>query len=1559
MSNDNEFDIAIIGMSGRYPGANNLGDFWDNLINGRSFTGNARSGSDDSISPEDSGLVTSASVLDDVDRFDASFFGYSSRDAELLDPQSRLFLECAWEAFEAAGYNPRQHSERVGVFASSSINTYFLNYVFPHLNSDRFILSGDNLRAVLGCSDDFLATRVSYKLNLTGPSFDVRSACSSSLVAVHLARQSILNGECETALAGGVSILLPQESSYRFEEGSILSPDGHCRPFDAKASGTVFGRGVGIVILKMLSAAIDDGDHIHAVIKGSSVNNDGSDKAGYSAPSITGQAGAIAEAIAEAGIQPDSIDYIEAHGTGTAKGDPIEIAGLERVFGNQRGHRCAIGSLKSNIGHLDVAAGVSGLIKTVLMLEHQTMVPTLHFNRWNEEIDYEKNGFYVNDKTIPWHSDDGPRRAGVSSFGMGGTNSHVVLEEPPPATPIERPDARTRHVLCISAKQPDALADLARRYRTFFSNSPSVSLTNVCFTANTGREHFRHRLAVIGDSAEQMASQLSAHADGTASSGMFHGALGERQEPEAAFLFTGQVVELTNAGKELLDASPVFRNHLKECDRLLRGHLDESLFELIYQDNIKLSETAYAQPAVFALEYALAQQWMSWGIRPTALLGHSLGEYVAACIANVFSLEQALRLVSERGRLMQRTTDSCGMVSVFETLEFVEGKIEKSTPLEIAAVNGRRHIVVSGDLEALGRFCRQLNEAGVATQQLKANRAFHSQHMDAVLDEFLAVTRQIDFSPPEIPLISSVTGCAATDDIVTPDYWCRQIRSTVQFSKAWNSLKEHGPHAVIEMGPAPILVGLVAADAPSQMLCLPALRPSKPDWTQCCENLAKLHVTGFAIDWNEVDSNQARRRIPLPTYPFQRKRYWIKNATPPVPTTIQPDIPTKLYEMEWAPQAGSLRQAERIPLNTAVVASDRPWLFVSSFGPSDHPLADAFLAVGAKCVFARTGSGFSKVETNEYHVDLFESDGMQLLMDRFERDYGGTPTGVIYFAGKESSNNKSISATKMKADDLSENAVDECLEVVTLARELARRWNQKVRLWIVTQGTQPVGPSMPDQAGLRQSPLWGLGRAIALEQPDIWGGLIDLGCQANAKESSLLAHSLCCDKPENDQLAIRGETLYQAQFVDRDENSERRAFSFDEKGTYLITGGFGYVGRKTVAWLHRNGARHFVLTTRSVFPKRSTWEHHTHDGRLAERLTMVRELEATGARITVVQADASCSDAMSQLLKRIKQSAQPLKGIVHAAGVVSPKTLDSVDRSSLQEAFAAKIKGGWLLHQLTRQTRLDFLIFFSTAASIWGSKYLAAHAAANHFLDTLAHFRRRLNLPALSINWARWGNGPESLERLFAESGLGVMRPDSALDAMRSLLGKNSRQATIAAVDWDRFKRIYQAKRRRTLLDKIDAPLPSLPPTEETTSFLQRLENTKPNDRSSILRSFIIDQIGEVLGTEATKDQQRPLAELGMDSLSAVSLRNRLASQLDKNNELPVTLLFDYPTIEMLSAFFAKHLSLEKVISTTDDIRRSEFEWDLKSDMDELADLSDEDAERLLAAELKRFEEGP
>ncbi len=890
----NSAGVAIIGMAGRFPGAMTVDHLWQNLCNGvESITFFRDDELDPTVDPALKQLpnyIRAKGVMADADKFDAAFFGTNPREAEVMDPQQRVFLEIAWAALEHAGYAVDTFPGLVGVYVGTGNNTYYPNNVATRRD---LINQLGEFQVMTVNEKDYVATRVSYKLNLRGPSLSIHTACSTSLVAVSEAFHALMGDRCDMALAGGISIAIPQNTGYLYQEGAMLSGDGHCRPFDAHAAGTIFSSGAGVVVLKRLEDALADGDQIYAVIKGAATNNDGADKMSFAAPSVAGQAGAIAMAQAYADFHPETITYVEAHGTATPLGDPIEIEALSQVFRAKTDAKqfCAIGSIKSNFGHLTAAAGIAGLIKTTLALKHQVIPPTLHYQNPNPRIDFANSPFFVNAQLQAWQAGATPRRAGVSSFGVGGTNAYVVLEEPPqlPASSPSRP----YQLLLLSAKTATALDVATSNLKQYLAEHTDLNLADVAFTLQVGRKDFsQRRFVVCRDRADavQAMETLPPQQSATRST--------SSRNPEVVFMFPGQGAQYINMGLNLYQQEPLFRETVDRCAEILLPHLGRDLREVLYPQSGGeeaateiLRNTFFTQPALFTIGYALAQVWISWGITPSGMIGHSIGEFVAACLAGVFSLDDALRLVATRGRLMQELP-SGAMLSVRAPASAVEPWL--TGDLAIAAVNAPNLCVVSGPTSVIAALQQTLEAQEIAAKPLHTSHAFHSPMMDPIVAPFAAVVREVVLHPPQLPFVSTVTADWITPEQATdPLYWANHLRATVRFADGIQTLWQVPSRVLLEVGPRTTTATLArrqAQDLKTQIVIssLSDTAENQAEWESLLQAVGQLWLAGATIDWQSFYAHETRHRIPLPTYPFDRKRFWVDPAPQPQPSSLNP-----------------------------------------------------------------------------------------------------------------------------------------------------------------------------------------------------------------------------------------------------------------------------------------------------------------------------------------------------------------------------------------------------------------------------------------------------------------------------------------------------------------------------------------------------------------------------------------------------------------------------------------------------------------------------------------------
>jgi acyl transferase domain-containing protein len=1304
-------EVAIIGMAGRFPGAGDLEELWRNLRDGVESI--SRFSADelfaDGVPPAQlarPGYVPAGGFLADADLFDATFFDYSPREAEVLDPQQRLLLEIAWEALESAGHAGTRRP--VGVFAGTSSNSYLFTNV---LSRPEVLDSLGGMGLALASDRDYIATRISYKLNLTGPSFTVQTACSTSLVAVHLACQSLLAGECELALAGAASVWSPRKSGYVYEPGGILSPDGHCRAFDSAAAGTVIGQGVGVVVLKLLDDALADGDTVHAVIRGSSINNDGAHKVGFTAPSEEGQARVIRLAQRQAGVDPGTIGYVEAHGSATAVGDPIEVAALTRAFrlGTSRRNFCAVGSIKTNIGHLDAAAGVAGLIKTVLALEKGEIPPSLHYTAPNPQIDFAASPFYVNIRRTEWRTDGGPRRAGVSSFGLGGTNAHVVLEEAPPAEPSG--PSRRWQLLVLSARSSSALEratdDLAAHLRSLPEPGPS-ELTDVAWTLQAGRNTFRHRRALVAASAKEAARALAERDPRRLRTA------GTRAEGSVAFLLPGVGDQYPGMALSLYREEPVFRREIDHCTELLRPLLGLDLRAALFPEGAGraeleaggasgpdlramvrrttpapvslLHQTRIAQPAVFAVGYALARLWMAWGIRPQALLGYSLGEYTAACLAGVLPLSDALALVARRAALIEALPPGA-----MSALPLGEDEVRRRlTPgLSLAALNAPEVSVVAGAPEEVAALERQLAEEGLPCRRLATAHAFHSRLMEPAAEAFSDLLRSVRLAPPEIPYLSNLTGtwiesAQATD----PDYWVRHLLGTVRFADAVGALWEEPGRVLLEAGPGPVL-GSLALQHPASaggfvVSSLPHEMDRRDDAEHLQDALGQLWLAGVEPDWAAVHSDERRRRVPLPTYPFERQSYWLipGSARPAAASTARagklPDpadwfhIPSwKLAPLPWEEQDPSGR-----------------WLLVLDSAGVGARLAERLRAAGCA------------VDT------VHPGDEAALAAALAER-----PAHVVHLACLTPEGRELAPA---EARELGFHLP------LSLARELGQR-SEGTALHIVANGLCRVerrDPLHPEKA-LLLGPL----RVIPQELEQIACRAIDVD-PADLDEG--LIERLCddlCARDGEPLVAWRGDRRWAASFEPvRLPASEGAPPLLRERGVYLITGGLGGIGLALASHLARTVRARLALVGRSGAPPQAE--------------ETLREIEAAGSEVLVLRADVADEVQMCDAVTRIRARFGRLDGVFHAAGVPGGGLLSMREREAAEAVLAPKVTGARVLASVLGDDPPVFLVLFSSINAVIGGVGQVDYCAANAVLGALAE--RRGALRTIAIDWCEW-----------------------------------------------------------------------------------------------------------------------------------------------------------------------------------------------------------------------------
>ncbi len=1320
--------IAIVGMSGRFPGANSIAQFWQNLRNGvesiRDLTDEELTSagvSRQELSQEN--YVKRASILDDIAMFDASFFGFSPRDAAIMDPQHRHFLECAWEALEDAAHPPRSFDGAIGVFAGSGMNTYLIH----NLLANRRLVETAGLFQLkqTGNDKDVLATRVSYQLDLRGPSINVQTACSTSLVAVHLACQSLLNFECDMALAGGVTIEVPHGQGYLYREGEILSRDGHCRSFDAASSGTVFASGLGIVVLRRLEDALEDHDAIRAVILGSAINNDGGRKVGYLAPSVDGQSEVISEALGVAGVSAGEISYVEAHGTGTTVGDPIEVRALTQAFrkSTTRTGYCAIGSLKSNVGHLDAAAGVGGLIKTVLALEHGELPPTLHFKNINPHIDLASSPFYLNSALASWDGGAGPRRAGVTALGIGGTNAHVILEEPPRPALQRKP--RPFELLTVSARTKAAADQGLSNLAAHLLAHPDLNLADAAFTCQTGRHGFAHRRAMVLEDAAEARAALAAGPPKPGITGV-----AERASPAAALLFPGQGSQHVNMARDHYEYEPVFRAAFDECAALLRPDLGINLVDAIYPTESKrdaaaqqLNETWLTQPALFAIEFALARWWSALGIQPAAMLGHSLGEYVAACMAGVFTLQDALRLVALRGRLIY-DLPAGSMVAVPLSAE----DVLLSGSLSIAAINNPQTCVVSGPTEEIAALEEALAKRSVDCRRLLTSHAFHSSMMDPVLGAFEEQVRRIPLRPPSVPYLSNVTGTwIQPEEATDPGYWARHIRSTVRFADCVTELFRRTDQVLIEVGPGNVLTTharQMGGSTAKVFASLPHPRENVSSVRNALQTVGQVWAIGAEIDWTALHPPGSVQRVTLPTYPFERQRFWMDPDRNPAMSAAQEKAEERHTEATWVYQ-----RAWRVTASTAsAVTAPSDWvIFRDALGIGDAA-AEQLRVAGNRVVLIDAGTSFREQKQARYTLRPGIREDYTRLVDALLKS-GQKPEKILYLWAV--------------VEETAHTGLEEMMDrsfygPLFLAQALAERDCAGIDLALVSNRLQQVAGEPVHHP--ERAVLLGPARVIAKELPSIACRAIDVGHEDHhpANSARQLIAELQAQKSESCVAYHKGERFVESlETVDLAARAERNRLR--REGVYLITGGLGGLGLAVADHLARQFAARLVLVGRSVVPKEADWEAALLSPATPDadrlRIQKLMAIRASAGGLLIAQADVTSLAEMRRTVAEARAQFGTIDGVFHAAGVLDDGPLLLKTREAAERVLAPKVRGTLVLEEALQGCELDFFVLFSSISSILPPAGQVDYAAANAFLDAYAGSRRGA---VTVVNWGAW-----------------------------------------------------------------------------------------------------------------------------------------------------------------------------------------------------------------------------
>jgi len=1574
-------DIAVIGISLRIPGAASVHEFWQNLIHGIEsiafFEEEELEGSQvENYVKGTSRLVPAGGIIGDIEWFDADFFGFNPREAEIIEPQQRLFLEQAWNALEDAGYGAvgDTFTGTVGVYAGVGLNTYLLNNIMAH---PQVVNTLGEFQTMIGNDKDFLATRAAYKLNLRGPAITLQTACSTSLVAIHLARQGLGNGDCDMALVGGVAVHVPEKTGYFYNEGGYLSPNGHCRAFDAEAKGTVFGNGIGVVVLKPLAQASRDNDHIYAAVKSSAINNDGSLKVGYTSPGEIGQAAVILRALEEADIAPDTIGYIETHGTGTVLGDPVEMAALQRAFREAAANHplknqyCAIGSVKSNIGHLDIAAGIIGFIKAVLCLNHRHIPPSINVETTNPLIDFANTPFYVNLESVHWPApaQGTPRRAGVSSFGIGGTNAHVILEEfsegtgglaPLPDAPGQRVSippsdgrggspcpplkSRQHQLILLSAKTGTARGQTMRNLVNHLKQHPEISLADTAYTLTMGRKAFVHRLALVCRDRQDAIDTLESFNPKRI---ILH--TRTPGDKSMVFMFPGVGEHYVNMAYDLYLWEPVFKEHLDRCCDILLPLLEKDLRDILFVEKLRkerkpgenqteidlrkllnreqqplseeeelLSRTMYSQTSVFVVEYALAQLLMGWGIKPYAMIGYSIGEYVAACLSGVFSLEDALFLVAGRARLIQGI-ETGAMTAISLPEEEIKQQLSNTdSRLALAAVNAPDLGIVSGELADIETLEQQLLARQVVFRRLKTFQAFHSPMMEAVREELTTLFNQVTWQAPVIPYISNVTGTwIKAGEVTRAGYWVTHTVSPIRFSDGIVELLKTPGNFFLEIGPGNSLCGFVAQHHEAKkastvdrfvLASLPKESENISSEAFLLRSLSKLWAAGLEIRWDSFYKYEspARKRISLPTYPFERKRYWLEatagkksdaaadakaNTAPALNRTPrivkEENIANWFYLPYWK---------QSLPPLAGVTPGNREneenWLLFSDDSPMAQRLIQE-LKTSQRITIVKIGPQFAKYQEEGqaiYTIDPGQAeDYITLLQDLTAQDRGIDK--IIHLWQWSSPGDSPV---------FLDYGVYSLLYLVKAMGKLS--WFDTIEIWMVSRGLHRIENS--DSGQPSRAAILGPCKVISQEYPNIICRSIDFQDQTawyydEQRLVQQLVSELKGSSPDR-VIAFRGSNRWVRSYDHvKLEKGPDVPVVLRSRGVYLVCGGLGNIGFSIAQYLAKSVQALLVLTTRSGWPVKQP--NHP-------RLMKVKQLEELGARVLVVQADAADKKQMQQVVKQAEETFGPLNGVLYAAGLMDDsifKLIADASREDCELHFKTRIYGLMVLEEVLRDKQLDFCLLASSLSPILGGLSLFAYSAGNSFMDAFAHHQTLVkDKNWLSLNWADWQRGKpinETCANLVMGSTVAQLdiTPEEGKETFKrvlSLFGNGNRIPQLVVSSGDLHCRLQQW----VLADPGADTDASSGDSSRTGSQivhrrpqLQSIYEAPKNEAEKIVAEIWQQLLGiELIGVHDN------FFELGGHSLIATKLISRLREIF--RIDIPLPTLFDRPTIREL-----------------------------------------------------------
>jgi acyl transferase domain-containing protein/acyl carrier protein len=1545
--------IAVVGIGCRFPGGvHTPEDYWKLILNKENAI--VEIPSDrwkidafyDQAKPSGSGKMYTryGGFINNPDLFDSPFFSISPREANALDPQQRLLLEVTWEALEHGGITHESlRNRRVGVYIGIGQNDYGRIQSVNQSDSvlDTYFGTGNGL-----C---FASGRLSFFLGSNGPNMSIDTACSSSLVALHLACDALRLKQIELGIIGGVQLMLSPDPYIYLCKLQALSPGRCCRVFDANADGFVRGEGAGIVILKRLSDAVSSGNNILAVIQGSAINHGGA-SSGLTVPNGSAQEMLMTVACATAGISSDSVGFIEAHGTGTLLGDPIEMEAIGRALCRNRhsSNMLYVCSCKANIGHLEAGAGVAGFIKAVLAVQKGVIPPNANFETPNPKINWGQYALTVPTSALPWPNNS-RRIAGVSSFGLSGTNSHVILEAFNSET-IPAGSDRPIHLLTLSAKSLKALSENVGNLCEFLDKHQSLSPSDLCRTLNNGRDHFDFRFGIPIDSIQEAIESLSKLKERKIDeiSGS-HNQESISTKRNIVFLYTGQGSQYLSMGKHLYEGIASFREAVHKCDKTIRQLGGIAPSEIIYSvnnaDSNLINMTQYTQPCLFTLQYALTCLMAEWGVRPFAVIGHSIGEFAAACAAGILSVEDSLQIVYHRARLMQSLPMDGKMLAIMQSEDYVNRTIKSNRiKISIAAINGPSSVVISGARGEVDRFCEILLREKVKMSNLNVSHAFHSDQIEPILPEFGRLIQNVVHNRSQLSFISTVTG-NLVNETLDPRYWIDHARGTVNFAKGIKTVHSLGCNVFLEIGPKPVLSKMVRMMI-SDSACVYAgsLIDGDKGWRSTMNSLATLYAGNVDFNWSSLNKNIGSKCITLPSYAFQRKRHWFEHCSqgrkPSVIPGIDSDLLKTVFNSDRTGLTSKLKSRLGHEVDTATIAQianilcnevspagmfetavssyvvgwtplnnvsidrqqkgkDSLWILFLPSGKIGIQIEEEFKRRGYECITIQAGTTYSRISETQWRLRPDNYDDYKQFFEVIVNSQKCNKVEIVHGWSL-----LCPSIAQITHSSLLEAQNQYIYSLVLLART-ARASLPKIDmgLRIFTQGAMQIdGDTQPS---LLQACSWGVAKSISLEFGEEWKCIVDIPANLSDADVESAIDSIIADNGSDDLLAVRNAKRYGLRLREC-KVSSRRTQPIAEYATYIVTGGCGGIGLHVAEWMAEQGAKFIVLVSRNGIQD-------------ARAKNAIESLQKRGLSVIVHKADVADFEAIKGVFAMIQANDfPPVRGIMHAAGLPAFRLIPELDQEEFQKICMAKVLGTWNLHVLTKEMEMDFFVCFSSISSVWGSKGQAHYGAANHFLDALCLYRRSVKLPGLSINWGPWTEGGMTnaeTHSILQKMGVGPIAAKEGCEALgQHMMDDRFGQVVVANMDWTKFFEIFEARKQKGLLDELrifarNEGCLTLEVAEQKaelqTELMKKLRSVGSREGKKVLMDAIQTLICSVLGFSIAEiDISRGFFEAGMDSMMALELKEKLSQEIGFN--IPTTAIFEYPSIPKLTNYIAE-----------------------------------------------------